>query len=227
MNRIRKQNDEYQVIISPSMDYMLGQWTDFHVGKFSIEKYGTLGEAQIRAYDLSDIDWNRLVEIHQLDYKALANILKKTLDKDGYIYDFYPHLKTPDELKNHFFDSVLLAQEADVEFNIPTFINDVITFTIVNPWTKNLIEMANVIKYVNKLNIQRIEKQNGVIFIYGKTSANTFYKIELWTSILYQAKQWHSKNASNAPQKIKMSNKIFTKAREMQKMLDNNDFFIR
>lgn len=227
MNRIRIQNSEYQVLVSPSMDYMLGQWTDFHIGKFSVEKYGTLNEAQIRAYELSDIDWHRLVELHKIDYSVLTNLIKKTLDKDSFIYDFYPHLKSPEELKNHFFDSVLLAQESDTMFNIPTFINDVITIQIVNPWTKNLIEMANVLKYINKLGIERIEKQKGVLFCYGKTSVNTYYKIELWGSILYQAKQWHQINVIGSPNKVKYSNKIFKNAREMQKMVDESGFYIR
>ena len=81
MNRIRIYNDIFQVlhtptmIIDPSMEFMIGSWSDYDLRGFQITEYKTLDDAQFDAFRLPDIDWYKLVRIHVDYFYQLSNKL--------------------------------------------------------------------------------------------------------------------------------------------------------
>ena len=194
MNRIRQVKDKYQVLVSPTMDYILPRWNDIHLSSFSIETYDSLGDAQCKAFDLPDIDWHRMVEIHRHEYNRLSLLVKQIMDKNKYIVEIQHRLKTPETLKDKFFDQVSSADIKGEDFIFPYRINDVIGIRIINPWSQNLKEISNVLEQESGLKLTRkVTTKGGIIHLYGSTNINTTYEIQLVPTILYHGLIWNER----------------------------------
>jgi hypothetical protein len=224
MNRIRETSRGFEVLITPSMDFLIGRWMDVYPHKFMVEIYNNYDEAQDRAMDLPDINWTRLVEIHEHEYERIANEIKNILKSHRFMVEYHPSLKSPESLKNKFFEAVLNAQENGEEFSMMKKINDVINIIIVNPWTENLREISKVLTSQYSLKIYNtFEIKNKIIHLQGRTIMDTPYEIQLWTSMLYNWKQWHEVYGTNQ----KLSLNKFNKCLLLQDSIDKNMFKIR
>lgn len=225
MNRIRKISGQYQVLVGPSTDYVIGGWMDPFPHQFSVEIYDYLEEAQVRALDLPEMNWSRMVEIHECEFKRIAKEVKAVLDKGGFTYNYYPKLKTPDQVKNKFFDTVLTAQESGQNVQMSEQISDVMTIIITNPWSKNLKEMTKNLKFSKKFEIfNAFIVKNKIIHLQARSRMDTPYEIQLWPNLLYHWKMWEENNYHKLTFKghQETSLKLFDEALKKQDMLDDN-----
>lgn len=194
MNRIRKiENDKYQVLITPThrfdsgFELMIGNWTDEHLRNYGIKQFDTLEDAMELAYLYADISWEKLVLFHKDVYQQLNKIIKQHLDKHSFIVEYEPTILTPDQLKNIMFDRVLNHGN---RFRLKYNLNDVIGFHIINPWSNNLAEIANILKLDFNLRITKISDNYGVIKLIGQTTIGTTYEIVLWPTLIAQWAKW-------------------------------------
>lgn len=216
MNRIRKYNGVYQVLITPNIimspdsSLMLGNWEDEELRNFHIIEFSTLNEAQCEAYQYPDIDWYRIVLNHEYIFKRLSNQLNDILLENNFKADFIPRLMDPMTFKNTTFDRVMNGGD---RFNLKNGLNDIISFIIVNPWTNNLHKIARQIEttrhhmYRDDIRIRKkIIVDEKTIYLYGVTEIGTLFEIILMPSLIYQWYQW---NIEHGGDKHDYSNKLY------------------
>lgn len=233
MNRIRKIDNIYQVLItpdismSPDSSLMLGCWTDEYLRNYSVVSFMTMNDAMTEALKYPDINWVRLVLNHQEIFKRLKFAIKNILDEKSFNVDYKPELMSPEKLKNIMFDRVIRGGD---RFNLKSNFNDIISFTIVNPWSKVLHNIAHTIEtykeniYVDVLRIR--EKHiidNKIIILYGYTELGTTYEIKLIPTLLEKWVLWNNKIGFKNEQ---TSNKIYTNILKAQNNVDNSTVLI-
>lgn len=205
MNRVRQYKNVYQVLLTPhhrfdsGMELMYGAWSDDHLKNYSIKQFQTVEEAMAVAFDHPDINWNMLVEFHKDIYAKLHKIIKSTLDEYDFMVEYQPVLMSPTTVKNMMFDRVMMNGE---RFKLNYNLNDIIGFHIINPWSKNLVEIFHKLKQNSSLRIERYEHKNNVIHMIGKTDSGTNYEIVLWPTLVAQWAKWCMKHP-DVPQKSK------------------------
>lgn len=199
MNRIRKYNDKFQVLITPhhrfdsGFELMLGAWNDDHLRNYQVKTYNTMGEAVNEATNYPDINWDKLVEFHKDIYVKLNKIIKDEIENKQFIVNYEPRIMKPNDVKNIMFDRVSLFGE---RFKLNYNMNDIIGYHIINPWSKNLREIMSALKNVDSLKIKRFEHDHGVIRLIGETDIGTTYEIVLWTSLLFNWSKWCTLHSS-------------------------------
>lgn len=229
MNRIRRVGNTYQCLLSPhrkydnGFEYLIGSWTDESIMGFEVKTYPTYAMAECDAVEMPDIDWIRLVEFHKDSYLFLRDHISKQLNDIGIPVEYKHFLSSPEKTKNKMFDRVIKGQEILAEkqstsgFRLVYDMNDIISFAIINPWTKNIQYIADKLIRTDRLNIfNRIEK-NGCIYLIGRTDIGTTYEIILVTSIFYNWMMWRDINfdASN-----NIINAHYNNCIKTQKMID-------
>jgi len=229
MNRIRKVNDGYQVLltpeskISPDSSLLVGNWDDESFTNFQIITFDRLEDAQCEALRYPDIDWYRLVINHMEIYKRLTKLINGIIQQSNMSVELRPNLMDPQELKNIFMDRVMVGGE---RFNLRYRMNDVISFTIVNPWSNNLHKLSKILEtyrehlYRDDLRIR--EKRildDKIIILLGKTEFGTIYEIRLIPTLLDQWALWRRKNPQvGEPFALKKYNDMMAK----QIQIDNS-----
>jgi len=207
MNRIRRVGKVYQTLISPhqkynvGFEYMLGSWTDEGMMGFEVKEFNTYFDAECEAVNHPDINWDQLVDYHKDSYTFLKQHIQSMLDNLTYIVRFDSKLLSPEQTKNKMFDRVLDGQDRIVKkndtsgFRTVYDMNDIISFVITNPWSKNLTDIQLHLMKSERLNIfSRIEKNN-ITHLIGRTELGTTYEIILIPDVLYNWIKW--KNANN------------------------------
>ena len=208
MNRIREYNYRYQVLITPTMPFnssfelMLGNWTDEHLRNYYILEFDNLGDAQCEAFTHPDLDWDKLVLLHQNAYYDIQKIIKEILKSYNFIGEIQPRILSPEELKQNMFDRVMYYGK---RFTLKYKMNDIIAFHIINPFSKNLEKVSEYLENDSRLKIIRKFVNNGVIHLIGKTDVGTTYEIGLWPTMISQWARWAEEN----PQ-ISNENKKYT-----------------
>lgn len=194
MDRIRKNSDNrYEVLITPrhrfnsSVEYILGGWTDARLKGFKVEEYDNLEDAQVVAFNQPSLDWKYLVSLNQEPYNTLYREVKESLREVDMVYDFSGKLLNNREAKDVMFDRVKMYGH---RFRLCYNYNDLITFKIVNPWTKNIKEIASHLKLNKNLKLIREYSKNGVMYLIGQTDTNTTYEIILCTSLVDHWTKW-------------------------------------
>lgn len=211
MNRIRKFNNKYQVLITPnyttnpSIELLLGYILDENIMKFSIKEFDSLNDALALALSFPDLDWNKLISIHKDIFFQLNNTIKQNLNYHKFIYDYKFNILTPQQLKNLIFNRVMRNGKRFIEFYN---FNDIISFDIINPYTNNLIQIKNVLKNISKLNIVKIIQTNTHIKLIGITQNNSPYEIRLWNTLMYDYIYWLHINQLNPVDYINKINTI-------------------
>ena len=142
-----------------------------------------------------DIDWYRIILNHEYIYQRLYTDITKIIKKFNFKVQFIPKLMDPITFKNTIFDRVLISGD---RYNLAQGMNDIISFTIVNPWTSNLHELAQKLLshrehiYRDDLRIRHKKiRDNKIIYLYGKTEIGTLYEIKLVPTLLYQWAEWY------------------------------------
>ena len=83
MNRIRKLDGKYQVLITPTLQMspdsslLIGNWEDESLRNYSVLQFETMNDAMCEAYNYPDIDWYKMALNHKyifhLFYKIITN----------------------------------------------------------------------------------------------------------------------------------------------------------
>ena len=214
MNRIRRVGNVYQCLLTPyrkydpSFEYLLGSWTDESVMGFEVRTYNTLSEAECEAINMPDINWDTLVDFHKDSYLFLKNHISKALEKTSIGVDFKHYLASPIQTKNRMFDRVLSGQNtllADGNtsgFRMVYDMNDIISFTIINPWMSNLRLLADRLIKTDRLKIFNKMEKDGIIQLVGRTDIGTTYEIMLVTSVIHNWMLWRKNNSMMPTDKI-------------------------
>jgi hypothetical protein len=222
MERIRKYNNVFQVLITPGYTFdagynlLLGNWTDSHLNGYSIKEFNNYESALDEAFQYPQLDWYKLILFQKDIFIKLKNIIKKVLHDAEFIAEFDCHIMTPDELKNTMFDRVLIYGD---RFRLTYNLNDVIGFHIINPWTKNLREMYYILKSIPELKIRKHLYSDGVIRIIGETDLSTTYEIVLWPTLIAQYGKWTLKHPNMSKEQKDAILKIIL---EQQQKLDTS-----
>ena len=231
MNRIRLKNNTYQVlhtpnlVIFPAMELMVGNWEDDMLQGFYVEEFTTLEEAQCSAFQMPDIDWYRLVRMNVDHFHKYNRKISHFLKKFNFFANIDPHLMTPEELKNVTFDRVLNFGE---RYSTTYDMNDIITYNIIDPWSKNLFRIADSLEKIPSLRIfNRRVYWNKIIVLTGYTELGLTYEIKLWPTVLYKWAKWTAwyKN-TNKNENQNIIEKQRVKSIELQYTIDKN-FILR
>jgi hypothetical protein len=211
MNRIRKYNNKYQVLITPHQPYnpgfefLLGSWTDPGLIGFEVKEYDAYYDAECEALRYPDINWTQLVDYHRAIYHDLKDKLGDMVQESRMALQFKSMLLTPELTKNKMFDRVISGQEmvaqknTTVGFRPVLDMNDIIEFVIINPWTRNLREMEQRLIANTRLNIFNKIEKNNIVHLIGRTDIGTTYEILLVPSILNNWMEWRNINCNLSP----------------------------
>lgn len=222
MNRILELNGKFQVLVtptyvdSPSFELMLGNWEDKNLRGFHIREFDTLQDAIDLAFKYPSIDWNKIVSLHKDAYHIIVNSIKNNLRDGKFIIELDSKLMSPIEIKETMFRRVYFHGE---RYNLFYNANDVICINIINPWTKNLIEIANLLKNIPELRIVNLYKTKTHLCLVGVTDVGTTYEIRLWTTLMAHWTRWILINNLNPNHYIKLLNQKI----EEQYRIDNGD----
>lgn len=220
MNRVRQYNKHFEVLITPNtfgddgIALMLGLFNDQHLKKYQVKEFDSLQDAMAEALDYPDIDWKRMILFHKDIYVDIYGTIKKLLHEKNFIVDLDAKIMTPELLKNVMFDRVLRYGK---RFTLAYDLNDVIGYHIINPWSKNLKEIFNVLKAESKLKINKYEMTKGVIRMVGETDIGTSYEIVLWPTLIAHWAKWNlhndvsSKSKENTLEEILYTQEIVDK----------------
>jgi len=228
MNKIRRRNNSYEVLTTPHQKYnagfefLLGSWTDEGLKGFEIKQYDTLANAQNEASESPDINWEQLHEYHIDIYQYIKNLVMDVIKKTNITVQLKPQLLKPEEIKNKMFDRVAynVAHSSGYsnDFRLVYDMNDIVSFSIVNPWTKNLDDIETYLVNNERLAIFKINKKNSITHLIGKTTIGSTYEILLIPSMIAHWIEWKKQNsdASSKRQIAELKNCI-----NIQKQIDN------
>lgn len=204
MNRIREYNGQFQVIItpdikiSPDSSLLIGNWADENLRNYYILEYGTFNDAMAAALEYPDIDWYKMILNHKYIYIRINDILLNIIKNYNFKVDYRPLLLDPATLKNVMFDRVMKGGD---RFNLRQNLNDIMQFTIINPWTNNLHTISKVIEnyvsdnWTDDLRIRSKKIIDGkIIYLYGYTEYGTVYSIKLIPTLLNQAVEFYNQS---------------------------------
>jgi hypothetical protein len=224
MNRIRKYANKYQLLITPTQSSNAGfelirgdmpSFDDSFLRNYSILTFNTLGEAQAEAFNYPDIDWDSLVLLHQNAYIDIKNLILQDMRAFNITSNIESHMMDSLELKNSVFDRVMIYGD---RFNLSYQMNDIISFSITNMWTKNLDEIASHLVNDDRLRIKKVKKLGGLVILIGLTDLSTAYEIRLLTHVFDNYIKW-TKKYNIVDENIKKS--MFAKCIQQQKNIDN------
>lgn len=229
MNRIRKINDIYQVLItpdiriSPDSSLLIGNWEDESLRNYFVLQFDSLNDAQSEAYKFPDIDWYRMILNHEHIFKRLEHTIKTILDTNYLNVEFKPVLLDPETLKNTMFDRVIKGGD---RFNLRYGMNDIINFIIINPWSNNLHNISKMLEnyrsHFNRDDLRIRSKKiidGKIICLNGITEFGTIYEIRLIPTLLQQWSQWYKKNGFRNQE---IANQLYDKYLQIQDTIDNN-----
>lgn len=195
MNRIRRINNSYQVLItpgikiSPDSSLMFGLWADPSLRGYYVKTFESMNEAMCEAFKYPDIDWTRLVINHEHIFIRLRNLLTNIIREN--VPDqiqIRSDLMSAETFKNTMMDRVILYGS---RFNLKDHFSDLINFTIVSPYTFVLFKTSEILMkyrdhlYVNNLRIRDKKViDNKIIYLLGLTDQGTVYQIKLVPTLL-------------------------------------------
>jgi hypothetical protein len=197
------------------MEIMLGNWTDAKLRGFKVVEFPTMHEAMDLAYKYPDIDWNKLVSIHEDAFDTINKSVKSVLKKYNFIVELDSHLMDAEEIKNTMFDRVIkLGERYTMFYNA----NDVISINIINPWYRNLLSIADNLRSINELRIKQILRTKTNIILVGVTDVGTTYEIRLWTTMVSQWARWVYSNNLDGTKHLHILNNL----NDVQNVIDSN-----
>ena len=198
MNRIRKVNNTYQVLVNqnyrtnPSIELTLGSLlAEEYLRDYELVEFDNINDAMKLAFNLPAISFKKIVSDCIDCYKILDKEITNTLS--SLIITYYPHLLSPEELKTAIFDRVGILGQRFTLYNF----NDVIAFDIVVNYCTEVNKISNLLKLNKKLRIMRIEKTRTHTKLIGLTENNITYEIRLWVHKVYDFMRWIYYNNKN------------------------------
>jgi hypothetical protein len=223
MNRVRKVNNKYQVLITPhhrfhsGFELMLGLWTDTNLSGFKVDTFDSWEEAMERSYQMPDINWDQLVLFHKDIFAKLFQIIKYEIRVNNIDVKVEPKLLNPYQLKDVMFSRVLVFGE---RFRLGYHMNDIFSFHITSVYSSNLIDLSEILSINQELRINNKTNNDGIIRLIGTTDIGTSYEIVLWPMMIADWGAWANKNLSISSE-IKL--KKLKDARDKQQIIDSKN----
>jgi hypothetical protein len=221
MNRIRKYNNSYQVLLSPhqrynvGFEFLLGSWTDTGLMGFEVQTVDTYNEAENIASNYPDLNWEQLVLYHKDFYTFIKKEIISVIISSNITVNIEYTLLSPQETKDILFNRVINGQiGADNIYRLVYNMNDIISIVITNPWSSNLIELERHLVKHTRLNLFSKLQKNGIIHLIGRTDIGTTYEIILLPNLINHWINWKNKNTNHTSS---LKNILNT-----QKLIDNS-----
>tara|TARA_Y100000780_G_C13655356_1_gene406340 strand:- start:853 stop:1533 length:681 start_codon:yes stop_codon:yes gene_type:complete len=189
MDRIRKYNNNYQVLITPNQKYnvgfefVIGSWSDESLKGFKVISCKTLNEAINISYNLPNINWTQLINYHEDNFEKLHSLLSKILQYSRTNAFLEAYFMDEDKLKNTFMNRVIKYQKDD-KFRLVNHMNDIIQFIISANNTKQLNYILHILLNDYDLKIFKSYEKNSVIHLIGRTDISTTYEIILIPTLI-------------------------------------------
>jgi hypothetical protein len=189
MNRLRKLNNKYEVLITPHLLYqtglelMLGNWIDKNFDGFKVEKYNDINSATERLCNYPELNFDQLVLYHKEIYNKLYELLVFELENIDEKIVLEHVLKNSKTLRDIFFERVKILGN---DFRLLHHMTDIISFNIyvekeylVKILTENfIVNQALRIIYIKK---NKFDDKKYVKFV-GQTDIGTTYQIIVFYS---------------------------------------------
>lgn len=219
MNRIRISNNKYQVLKTPnlqnaSFETLYSNWNDEHIMHFYINEYDNDDDAMFDALNDIDIDWHKIVSSHQECFNKIKKNIESIIESNKITTELESNIAKPNILKHVIFEKTL-NNDTDMIYNI----NEIISFKVVNPWTKNLLHFANIFINNDSLHIYDIKKKNNKLYLLGHTEIGTTYEIIFQSTLINYFCKWFQNNKSNK-KVLETANNIYMNIIKLQKMID-------
>lgn len=222
MNRIRINNGNYEVLVTPfnqldsGMQKFVGEWTNTSFGRFNVKIFDNMRDANELALKMPDIDWNKLSSDHKYCFIDLRDKVKNLISQSELILSYEPILMSPTQIKNLMFERVLKHGK---RFTTGNNLNDIISLNVSNPWLQNLEEFAELIKKDASLKLVSMQRNNGIINFVGKTDIGTTYEINLWPTIMHNWAKWVVARPELSEKEI---NESYIETSKLQKKIDSS-----
>lgn len=191
MNRVRKYDGIYQVLLtpnnnmSPDSSLLTGNWLDPTFKDFGVLNFDNMNDAVYESLKYPDINWSKIILDHTEIFKQLYRKIFGLIARRNISVQFIPKLMTPEELKNEMFNRVMNNND----FNLFDNFTDIISFTIVYPWTRKLSDISGMLQreIYDGYKIQHKKTYYGkIIELIGYTPYGTPYQIRLLPNVLHQ-----------------------------------------
>jgi hypothetical protein len=183
MNQIRKKNEKYEVLITPTKyqsydyEYLLGDWNSFESSLFDgykIVEVDTLEKAKHIANKFPELKFEKLFIDLNNSHVDLKETIKNNLNSHDIHAQVFSSIMTPIGMKNTFFDRVAFYKK---NFNLSLHMNDTIKFIIVlnnDNCIKNIVELLS---NDCNLSIKNVNKNNNEYHLTGVTYLGTTFLI--------------------------------------------------
>lgn len=224
MNRIRKFNNIYQIIISPDIVnpnlslFINYEWHNNNIHNCSIVESDDLSDAQYISLQYPDINWDKIIYDHQYEYVRLKNQIDNIL-KQFDVYTYYM-IMTPDTLKNSIFNKILNPYTDIYGYN------NIITYIITHPFSAELHRIIHNIEIYREHLVRddlrlRQKKTFGkyLTCLYGVTTLGSIYEIKIMPALIYNWLSHKNKYKNDASQ-------MYIDYCKMQDQLDNNNHIV-
>ena len=121
----------------------------------------------------------------------------------------------PDDLKNTLFDRVIKFGD---RFSLSHHMNDIISISIINPWSSNLQFMSRILmnsklRIIDRVNVDKL------IHLVGLTPTGTTFEIKLWPTVIYNWSEWSRLSCNSSKDNIQ---KIYENAMKTQECIDKS-----
>lgn len=189
MNRLRKLNNKYEVLITPHLLYqtglelMLGNWMDKNFDGFAIEKYDDINSAAERLCNYPELNFDQLVLYHKEIYNKLYELVLLELENINEKIVLEPILKNSKTLRDNFFERIKILGN---DFRLLYHMTDIISFNIyvkkeilVKIITENLI--SNQALRIIHIKKNKFDDKKYIKFV-GQTDIGTTYQIIIFYS---------------------------------------------
>lgn len=179
MNRIRKKNNIYEVLITPyklysaSFELMQGNWADDNLSGYYIKKFNNLNDAKKLAIKYPNLDWYNMVLMYKYEYYQKKRVLEEYIDQNTILES---KLLTPDEAKESMFNKV---EKLHNNFRLSKNFNNILSFTIINSNWNFLSSLNKLLLMDVRLKIIKSIPSKESIMLIGKTDLGTTYQILL------------------------------------------------
>jgi phosphomevalonate kinase len=179
MNRIRKKNNKYEVLITPfklysaSFELMQGNWSDDNLSGYFIKKFNNLQDAKRLSNKYPNLDWYNMVLMYKYEYYQKKRILEEYIDKNTILES---KLLNPSEAKELMFNRV---EKLNNNFRLSKNFNDILSFNIINSNWNSLLLLNNLLSMDIRLKITKSIYNESSIILIGKTDLGTTYQILL------------------------------------------------
>ena len=226
MNRIRKSEGKYQVLISPRNDIvkvLFERWIS-NLPSMTIEVFDNIDDAQVEAFSMPDINWAMLIKDHQSELERLKKLVNKSIKTRDIKIELKARLKSPGSLKNKVFNEVLSYRN-----RLATdIIDDIVGIRIVNPWTKNLVDLAEALEKTPDLKIfeKSMDKKEKILTLHGRTILGTVYEIQLMSPLMEQWYNWKVTVQNHSGLKDAVD-QIYQKMVSQQEVIDKQPVMLR